>query len=95
MLKGRALLALEHVAEARQALDEARAGAERLGLRWILMRILLVLSEIADRSEQSAEAKGLRHEAQSHFAFITDHCPPALRESILNLPEVAKIARHT
>jgi hypothetical protein len=90
-LKGRALMALNRADDAHQTLIEARREAEHQNLRRVLWRILLTLSDIADQRAQPAEAQRLRREAQACAAFIADHCPPELRESFLNLPDVKRV----
>ncbi|MGH2521737.1 MAG: hypothetical protein ACRDH2_04455 [Anaerolineales bacterium] len=86
--KGRALLALDRLDEAEAALTEARAEAEAIGSRRSLWPVLIGLHQIKLRRGHLAEAERLRTQAREVIRFIADHCPPDLRASFLNLPEV-------
>jgi tetratricopeptide (TPR) repeat protein len=87
-LKGKALIQLDRVAEARSVLQAARAEAESLGSRRMLWQILAALSEIETEHQHTAEAETLLEQAREIIAYIADHCPAELRSSFLNLPDV-------
>ena len=74
-------------------LCEARAEAEGMGVRRILWRILLTLSQAEERGGNPAEAQSLRRQAREVIGDIADHCPPDLRASFLNLPDVRDVMR--
>jgi tetratricopeptide (TPR) repeat protein len=82
-LKGRALLQLDRLADARSVLQAARVEAEALGSRRMLWQILIALSEIEIEQRETWRAQ-----AREIVTFIADHCPADLRSSFLNLPDV-------
>lgn len=86
-LHGQALLALGQAETGRHRLLEARIEAETIGSRRWLWPILFTLSQIEDPSE----AKRLRQQAREIIDYITDHTPPDLRASFLNLPTIQEI----
>ncbi len=87
-LAARALLALDRLQEAHAILCEARAEAEAMGTRRILWQILIALSQAEEQGGNSAEAESLRQQAREVIGTIADHCPPDLRASFLDLPDV-------
>jgi tetratricopeptide (TPR) repeat protein len=94
LLQGRIWLAENRAAEAHQSLTAARAEALAFNSRRNLWRILSELASIEAAWGHLAVAQDLRVEAQAQLAFIVEHCPPALRESFLDLPEVTQLSRH-
>ena len=92
--KGKALLALGRVDEARAVLDEARAEAEAIGSRRALWPILTALSRIETQQGRVGEAESLRDQARQHVDFIAEQAgSPELRASFLNLPRVREALR--
>ena len=92
--KGKALLAQGRVEAARAAWMEARAEAEALGSRRVLWPVLAALAEIEAGRGNHAEAQMLRQQVREIIAYIADHCPPDLRASFLNLPDVQAVMSH-
>ena len=92
--KGKALLAQGRVEAARAAWMEARAEAESLGSRRALWPILAALAEIEAGRGNHTEAQMLRQQAREIIAYIAGHCPPDLRASFLNLPDVQTVTSH-
>jgi class 3 adenylate cyclase/tetratricopeptide (TPR) repeat protein len=91
-LKSQALFALNRVAEARGALQTARARAEALGSRRNLWPILLAWSEIEAGQGDREKARALRQEAGAIIRYIAEHIhEPELRASFLNLPHVRAV----
>ncbi|HZY43928.1 MAG TPA: hypothetical protein VFF70_04185, partial [Anaerolineae bacterium] len=82
-LKGKALIQLDRIAEARSVLHTARAEAEALGSRRMLWQILAALSRIEIEHRET-----LRGQAREIVAYIAEHCPAEVRASFLNLPDV-------
>lgn len=91
LLQSRAWLAQNNLDEAQRCLSLARAEAQAFNSRRTLWQILAALYPIEVACGQADQAHATRVEAQSHLAFITDHCPPGLRESFLSLPEVTRV----
>jgi tetratricopeptide (TPR) repeat protein len=89
--KGRAQQLLGQLEEAAAVLNEARAEAEALGMRRILWRILAALSVLAAGRGNATDAQALRRQAREIIAYIADHCPLALHDSFLHLPEVQAV----
>jgi class 3 adenylate cyclase/tetratricopeptide (TPR) repeat protein len=88
-LHGRALFALGRADEARASLLDARTEADARGSRWMLWQIMAAL---ADVSENTNEAAGLRTQARIIVDDIAHHVSsPSLRESFLNCPEVTAL----
>jgi tetratricopeptide (TPR) repeat protein len=92
--KGKALLAQGRIEAARAAWMEARAEAEALGSRRVLWPVLAALAEIEAQLGNAAEAAALRRRAREIIQYIADHCPPDLRASFLNLPDVQAVMSH-
>lgn len=93
-LKGKALLAQNQIGEAQTTLTAARAEAEALGARRVLWPILAALAEIEAGRGNTTEAQALRRQVRGIIAYIADHCPPDLRASFLNLPDVQAVMSH-
>jgi tetratricopeptide (TPR) repeat protein len=91
LLQGRTWLAQNRAAEAHQSLTVARAEALAFNSRRNLWRILCELTSVETAWGHVAVAQALRVDAQAQLAFIVEHCPPALRESFLNRPEVKRV----
>lgn len=88
-LKGRGLLGLGEVEEAREVLLEARAAAQQLGTQRALWPVLVSLSEVAARCGDDATAAAIRQEAKQVVEDIAGHIGvPKLRTSFLELPQV-------
>jgi tetratricopeptide (TPR) repeat protein len=90
-LKGQALLAENRLNEAEETLRAGRVTAEALGSRRSLWPILATLSQVQMRRGAEAEAQALRREARVGIDYIAARCPPDLRESFRNLPEVKRV----
>ena len=90
-LKGRALLSLNQPEAAYTLLVEARVEAETMGARRMLWPILVALADLETQHGHAAEAHALRAQTRSLIAYIADHCPPDLRESFINLPDVRRV----
>jgi len=91
-LKGQALAAQDRSEESHATLTEARAAAEALGSRRALWPVLAALAEIEAGRGHAAEAQTLRRQAREIIQYIADHCPPDLRASFLNLPDVRAVS---
>ncbi|MEZ4868075.1 MAG: AAA family ATPase [Caldilineaceae bacterium] len=88
-LRGRALLGLDNVAAAYDALLEARAAAETLGSRRALWPILASLAEVARQNDDPTAAERLREEARAIVEEMAHHIgTPTLRNMLLGLPQV-------
>jgi tetratricopeptide (TPR) repeat protein len=89
--RGLALWKNHHPEAGVAALREARVIAESIGSRRLLWAILSALADIESESDHPAEAATLRAEARVVIAYIADHCPPELRASFLNVPDVRRL----
>lgn len=90
-LLGLALLKSNQPNEGEVALQAARTEAEALGARRILWPILVALADLEAGRGNMAEAAALRAQARPVVEYIADHCPPELRASFLNLPDVKRV----
>lgn len=89
LLYGRALRELGRQEEARQALEEGRRLAEKIGSRRVEWRILAVLAGLAEEEGRSTEAERLVDRALELVDFIAEHSEsPAQRESFLSQDHV-------
>jgi tetratricopeptide (TPR) repeat protein len=88
---GRALRQHDQTAAARATLEEAAREAKAMTTRHLHWRILALRADIESANGHLAEATALRAEARALIRFIADHCPPDLRQSFLQLPDVIKV----
>src|SRR5262249_10941792 len=86
-LQARVLMAQEQMEFAAQRLGEARAIAEAIGSRWELWQILAATSELQQRLGNCEQADALDREARGILTPVSEHTPPDLRETFLNLPD--------
>jgi tetratricopeptide (TPR) repeat protein len=77
-LRGQCFVAMRQEEEARTSLLEARAEAERIGSRWMLLQILTTLADI---ETDPFQAEHLRQQAQEILEHIASHSPPELQTS--------------
>jgi tetratricopeptide (TPR) repeat protein len=87
-LKGCALRHLQRWDEAYTTFVAARESAIALGSRRMLWQIYAALSDLATQCGNPSEAQALRQQAREVIAYIAEHCPPELRASFLDLPDV-------
>lgn len=90
-LQSRVWLVQGETERAYALLQQARVEAEAIGSRRSLWPILAALSQLEAQRGQTAEAEALYTQARALLAYIADHCPPDLRESFLNLPDVRRV----
>ncbi len=91
-LKGRALLSQGEMDAGWAILMDARAEAEALGSRRMLLPILMALGQIEARRGNRAEAESLRRRAGEIGEYIAAHCPAELRASFLALPHLREVS---
>lgn len=77
--------------KAREMFLQARGLVEKMKVQRLQWEIDAALSELENASGNLARARAYRASAQSGIAFITEHAPPELRESFLNLPRVRAV----
>ncbi|HLF27556.1 MAG TPA: tetratricopeptide repeat protein [Anaerolineae bacterium] len=95
-VKGRALLGLARIEEARAMLVDASTEAEALGSRRTLWPILMAQADVEAQRGNLAEAQALRWKARAIVEYIADHAgAPELRASFLDLPQVRNVMRET
>jgi tetratricopeptide (TPR) repeat protein len=90
-LKGRALMALNHLDGAYEALAQAHAEAEAINARRTLWAILIMQNQLEIRRGRSPEAQVLQMQSRAAINHLADQCPSDLRESFLNLPDVKQM----
>jgi hypothetical protein len=93
-LRGQARLALGDVDQAKSALLEARAVAEKKGERTMLWQILVTLSELEQAYGDRNAAEQFRDQARDVVEYIADHAG-ALRDVFLAQPEVVQLLGKT
>jgi len=85
----RMLVTLSRPDEAAAVLQNARATAEAMEARRVLLPILAAQAELAEAQGQQAAAGDLRARANAIVGYIADHAPtPALRASFLARSDV-------
>ena len=90
-IKGQALINLNRIDEAREALNEARAIAEARGSLLGLWRILFELSEVAGLENRIDEKQQLLTQCRELIDHIATHCGrPEVRDGFLNDPAVRR-----
>ena len=90
-IKGQALINLNRIDEAREALNEARAIAEARGSRLGPWRILFELSEVAGLENRIDEKQQLLTQCRKLIDHIATHCGrPEVRDGFLNDPAVRR-----
>jgi class 3 adenylate cyclase/tetratricopeptide (TPR) repeat protein len=91
-LYGKTWLALDNTEEAKKALLEATAVAEKTSERTILWQILATLSDLERMGGNRAEAGELRGQAQKILDYIAEHAgSDELRDSFLAQPAAAQL----
>jgi hypothetical protein len=91
-LRGKALMGMGRVDEARGSLLRARTDAESLGSRRSLWPILIALAEIERQIRNGTGVNILIQQAQEIVTYIADHLSnQELRAAFLALPEVQAI----
>ncbi len=90
-LQGKAQRDLGNADQARAKLQEARAGAEAIGERISLWRILADLSELERALGNESEADDLKGQALEVIQYIAGHTPLELRATFLDQPAVRKM----
>jgi tetratricopeptide (TPR) repeat protein len=91
-LQGKALLALEEIEQAREALLAAKAAAEVNSERTVLWQILANLARIEAVIGNPEEAASLRSQTQEVITYIANHAgSDDLRASFLKQPDVKRI----
>jgi tetratricopeptide (TPR) repeat protein len=80
-LRGQCLVGMRQRETARSTLLEARAEAELIGSRWMLMQILPALASV---ESDCVQAEQLLQQAEEFKAYIADHSPPELRATFLS-----------
>ena len=89
---GKAWLALDNTEEAKKALLEATAVAEKTSERTILWQILATLSDLERMGGNKVEAGELRGQAQKILDYIAEHAgSDELRDSFLAQPAAAQL----
>ncbi|MDM8530352.1 protein kinase [Anaerolineales bacterium HSG25] len=86
--KGQALLSLNRVNEAYEALTSARQEAEALNIRRFLWQILALLSQLERERGNQQVADALHQQAREILTFIIDHLPDDIKDDFLALPDV-------
>ncbi len=95
LYKGRALIGLGRIDEARETLLQARREAEALGSQRSLWVILYTLGQLEGQRGSLAEAEYLSQAASAIVTSISNHCPATFQESFLNLPMVRMVLRES
>ena len=91
-LKGRALIDLNRLEEARESLREAHVIAQESEARRILWQILATWIDVEDRLGNETEALALRGQTQEVIHYIAEHIEDEeLRTSFLSRPEVQSL----
>ncbi len=89
LLKGRSLLKLNRLAEARSVLAQARSAAEAIGSHRIYWQVLAQSSEVEAALGNVTEADQFRQRAKAEIDFIASQIDlEEVRSSFLNQPQV-------
>jgi hypothetical protein len=91
-LRGRAVLALGKVDEARESLLKAKDAAEAQEERAVLWQILASLADVEEACGDADAAERLRDEARTVVADIVDHAGK-LRKKFLAQPDVVSLLK--
>ena len=90
-MKGQALIALDRIDEAREALVKAQEIAEVCGSRFILWRVLYESSRVTAIEGRQEDEEQLLLQCRGLVDYIADHCGrPEVREGFLNHPVMRK-----
>ena len=90
-MKGHALIPLDRIDEAREALVKAQEIAEVCGSRFILWRVLYESSRVTAIEGRQEDEEQLLLQCRDLIDYIADHCGrPEVREGFLNHPVMRK-----
>ena len=90
-MKEQALIALDRIDEAREALVKAQEIAEVRGSRFTLWCVLYESSRVAAIEGRQEDEEQLLLQCRDLIDYIADHCGrPEVREGFLNHPVVRK-----
>ena len=90
-MKGQALIPLDRIDEAREALVKAQEIAEVRGSRFTLWRVLYESSRAAAIEGRQEDEEQLLLQCRDLIDYIADHCGrPEVREGFLNHPVMRK-----
>jgi predicted ATPase/class 3 adenylate cyclase len=90
--RGRALIGLGRLPEAKVDLEQALDQSRNMNIRFQRLRIIASLSDLIEDEGNLVHATGLRDEAKQDIAYIAEHISDEkLRSIFLNQPEIRNL----
>jgi tetratricopeptide (TPR) repeat protein len=89
--RARTLVALQRHDEALAVLAAAAELCEKVRLHRVLWKIYALMSQLQTQAGRPDEAQTSRQAARQEIGFLADRCPPALRQSFLQIRAVRDV----